>query len=227
MDPILGQIILWAGSFIPRGWLLCDGSSLPLAQYQALYSLLGVTYGGDGVQNFKLPDLRSAIPMGVDSRVPNQMGQNGKKTGAATATTTATSTGSITVGVNNLPAHTHTATFTPSGGGAGTASVDVNIPAITDAGSTGANAPAGAILGPPSTSVKPYNTGTSNTNLRTFTATGTATVPASTGTVAIGNTGGGQAIPLSVSVPVSVSTIQPSLYLSYIIAIEGVYPDRP
>jgi microcystin-dependent protein len=225
MEPILGQIILWAGSFIPRGWVLCDGSTLLIAQNAALYSLLGVTYGGDGVQNFKLPDLRSAIPMGVDSRVP--MGQNGQKTGAATATTTATSTGSITVGVNNLPAHTHTATFTPSGGGAGTASVDVNIPAITDAGSTGSNAPAGAILGPPSTSAKPYNTGTSNTNLRTFTATGTATVPASTGTVAIANTGGGQSIPLSVAVPVSVSTIQPSLYLSYIIAIEGVYPDRP
>lgn len=225
MEPILGQIILWAGSFVPTGWMLCDGRSLPIAQNQALYSIVGVTYGGDGVSNFNLPDLRSAIPMGVDSRVPN--GQNGKKTGAATVTMNATGSGSITVGVNNLPAHTHAATFTPSGGGTGTASVNVNIPAITDAGTTGVNAPAGAILGPPSTSAKPYNTGTSNTNLRTFTATGTATVPASTGTVAIANTGNGQAMPLSVVVPISVSTIQPSLYLSYIIATQGVYPERP
>jgi microcystin-dependent protein len=226
MDPILGQIILWAGNFIPSGWLLCDGSSLQITSNQALYSLLGVTYGGNGSTTFNLPDLRSAVPMGADIRVPNQMGLNGKKTGAATATGTTTGTGSITIGVNNLPAHTHTATFTPGSGGTGTASVDVQIPAI-DAGGTGTNSPVDAILGPPSNNAKPYNTASANTFLKTFTATGTATVPPGTGTVAVADTGNGAALPVSVSGSASVSTIQPSLYLSYIIAIEGIYPNRP
>lgn len=61
--PTLGQIALFAGNFAPRGWALCDGQLLPIAQYQSLYSLLGTIYGGDGRTTFALPDLRGRVPV--------------------------------------------------------------------------------------------------------------------------------------------------------------------
>ena len=57
MDFILGQIILFAGNFTPRGWLACNGQQLQIAQYQALFSILGVSYGGDGMRSFALPNI--------------------------------------------------------------------------------------------------------------------------------------------------------------------------
>ena len=62
----LGEIRLFAGaSSIPRGWQLCDGSLLQIRANQALFVILGTTYGGDGIQTFALPDLRSRAPVGV------------------------------------------------------------------------------------------------------------------------------------------------------------------
>ena len=58
MNPFLAQIVMFAGNFAPRGWALCDGQLLPISQNQALFSLLGTTYGGDGRTTFALPDLR-------------------------------------------------------------------------------------------------------------------------------------------------------------------------
>ena len=63
MEPYLGQIILWAGNFAPRGFAFCNGQLLPIAQNQALFAILGTTYGGNGVQNFALPDLRGRLPV--------------------------------------------------------------------------------------------------------------------------------------------------------------------
>jgi len=64
-EPFIGQIILFAGDFAPRGYGLCNGQLLPIAQNTALFSLLGTTYGGNGVTTFALPDLRSRVPMHV------------------------------------------------------------------------------------------------------------------------------------------------------------------
>ena len=63
MEPFIAQIMLFGGNFAPRGWALCDGQLLPIAQNQALFSLLGTTYGGDGRTTFGLPDLRGRVPM--------------------------------------------------------------------------------------------------------------------------------------------------------------------
>ncbi|MEM6722096.1 MAG: tail fiber protein [Bacteroidota bacterium] len=63
MNPFLAQIIMFGGNFAPRGWALCNGQLLPIAQNQALFSLLGTTYGGDGRTTFALPDLRSRSPI--------------------------------------------------------------------------------------------------------------------------------------------------------------------
>ena len=67
MDPFLGQIIFFAGNYAPRNWALCYGQLLPISEYQALFSILGTTYGGDGRTTFALPDLRGRIAMGQGS----------------------------------------------------------------------------------------------------------------------------------------------------------------
>lgn len=63
MDPFIGQLILFAGNFAPRGWAFCNGQLLPISNYSALFSLLGTTYGGDGRTTFALPDLRGRVPV--------------------------------------------------------------------------------------------------------------------------------------------------------------------
>ncbi|WBL82432.1 tail fiber protein [Bradyrhizobium xenonodulans] len=63
-DPFIGEIRLFGFSRIPINWLACAGQSLPISQYEALYTVIGTTYGGDGVQTFNLPDLRGRVPIG-------------------------------------------------------------------------------------------------------------------------------------------------------------------
>ena len=63
MEPFIGQIMMFAGNFPPRGWAFCDGQLLSIASYSALFSILGTTYGGDGRTTFGLPDLRGRFPM--------------------------------------------------------------------------------------------------------------------------------------------------------------------
>ncbi len=62
-DPTLGQVEMFAGNFAPRGWALCNGQLLSVAENSALFSLLGTTYGGDGRTTFGLPDLRGRVPV--------------------------------------------------------------------------------------------------------------------------------------------------------------------
>ncbi len=97
-DYFVGEIRLFAGKYPPADWNLCDGSLLSINTYQALYALIGTTYGGDGVNTFGLPDLRGRIPIGqgqgtgLTARVPGQKG------GAETAALTEA----------NIGPHTHT-----------------------------------------------------------------------------------------------------------------------
>ena len=65
MEPFIGQVILFGGNFAPLGWLSCNGQLLSIANYQALYALIGTTYGGDGIQTFALPDLCGRAPLHV------------------------------------------------------------------------------------------------------------------------------------------------------------------
>jgi microcystin-dependent protein len=63
MDPFLGEIRMFAGTFAPRGWAFCDGQLLAVSQNDALFSLFGTIYGGDGRTTFALPDLRGRVPV--------------------------------------------------------------------------------------------------------------------------------------------------------------------
>ena len=97
MEPFIGQLQTVGFNFAPRGWALCNGQLLPISQNQALFSLIGTTYGGDGRTNFALPDLRGRVAEHVGTGPglsPRTWGQRG---GSPTATLT----------VNNLPSHTH------------------------------------------------------------------------------------------------------------------------
>ncbi len=96
-DPFIGEIRMFAGNFAPRGWAYCDGTLLSVSQYEALYSLLGTIYGGDGRTTFGLPDLRGRIPIHAGSG-PGLTNHNlGKKGGTEEEVLT----------VNNLPSHAH------------------------------------------------------------------------------------------------------------------------
>jgi microcystin-dependent protein len=80
LEPLLGEIILFAGNFAPRGWAFCDGSLLPISGYTNLYALLGTAYGGDGQSTFALPDLRGRVPVHEGSGpglTPRVLGESG------------------------------------------------------------------------------------------------------------------------------------------------------
>ena len=62
-DPFLGQISSVGFNFPPTGWMLCQGQTLPISQYTALFSLLGTSYGGNGTTNFQLPNLQGNVPI--------------------------------------------------------------------------------------------------------------------------------------------------------------------
>jgi microcystin-dependent protein len=66
--PFIGEIKLFSFTYAPKGWALCNGQLMPINQNQALFSLLGTTYGGDGRVNFALPDLRGRVPMHFGSQ---------------------------------------------------------------------------------------------------------------------------------------------------------------
>lgn len=91
-EPFLSEIRLMSFVFTPKGWALCDGQLLPINQNQALFSLLGTTFGGDGRVNFALPDLRGRTPIHVGSG--HTLGERGGEQ-------------AHTLSVSELPTHTH------------------------------------------------------------------------------------------------------------------------
>lgn len=97
MDPFLGEIRMFAGNFAPRGYAFCDGQLLAVSQNDALFSLLGTIYGGDGRTTFALPDLRGRVPL-HKGQGPGLMNRPiGQKSGQER----------VLLGSNNLPNHTH------------------------------------------------------------------------------------------------------------------------
>ena len=91
-EPFMGQIMIVPFNYAPKGWALCNGQLLPINQNQALFSLLGTTYGGDGRVNFALPNLQGRIPNGFGQGYI--LGQRGGET-------------SVTLSIANVPAHNH------------------------------------------------------------------------------------------------------------------------
>lgn len=101
-EPFLGEIRIFGGTFAPLGWALCQGQLLPIAQNAALFSLLGTTYGGDGVQTFALPDLRGRAVLGFGQGTGLSPYTQGQMGGVET----------VTLNTQQMPAHSHTVAAT-------------------------------------------------------------------------------------------------------------------
>ena len=102
-DPFMSEIRIMSFVFAPKGWALCNGQLLPINQNQALFSLLGTTFGGDGRVNFALPNLQGRTPMHVGSG--HTLGEQGGEQ-------------AHTLSIAELPTHTHVAQATSATGNA-------------------------------------------------------------------------------------------------------------
>jgi microcystin-dependent protein len=96
-EPFLSEIRIMSFNFAPKGWAMCNGQLLPINQNQALFSLLGTTFGGDGRVNFALPDLRARVPIHVGSG--HTLGEKGGEQ-------------AHTLSIAEIPTHTHVASAT-------------------------------------------------------------------------------------------------------------------
>jgi microcystin-dependent protein len=173
-DYFLGEIRLFPYNGIPNGWAACHGQLLPIMQNQALYTLLGTVYGGDGRTTFGLPDLQGRTPYGT----------------AATTQGTKGGTESVTLALSNLPPHTHNV-FVNSQNGTKAAEAN-NFLAANAQGATPGAAPFNVyapLSGNPAVALN---------------------------SASVTNAGSSQAH----------ENRQPSLALSYCIALSGLYPTR-
>jgi microcystin-dependent protein len=217
-DYYVGEIRMVAFNFAPApDWLACNGQILQIGEYQALYSLIGITYGGDGKSTFALPDLRSRVPLhigqgpGVDqNKNPLPAYTLGQKGGSSAINTP-------------LLAHTHNATFT------GTApaqppSVTVNVQGSSAQANNpdpGGNYLAGsAKIGQGTGNLyvaSPAATTLGNLAGVSGSISGASLTPA--GTVAVASAG--------TTPSTTVSIEPPYLAVNFVIACNGVYPSRP
>jgi microcystin-dependent protein len=178
--PYLGQISMFAGNYAPSGWALCNGQLLSIAQYQALFSLLGTTYGGNGIQNFALPNLQSCLPvhegtgLGLSTYVLGQVG----------------GTPTVTLTISSMPSHSHTLNATQT--------VANNVK-----------------IGTSLLAAQP--TGTNNPLF--YAAQGSGQPPLTPQAMAPGVCG-----PAGNNLPHT--NLMPSLCITFIIALVGVYPSR-
>jgi microcystin-dependent protein len=176
-DNFLGEIRMFGGNFAISNWAFCNGQLLSIAQNQALFSLIGTTYGGDGVQTFALPDLRGRLPLGQGQGIGLSPRAMGEMAGVE----------QVTVLLNEMPLHSH------------------GFNATADAATT-------AEVGP---IVLPAQPTASSAFLYTVPGSSPGT-PAILAPTVVGLDGGSQPH----------SNLMPSLCLTFIIALTGIYPSR-
>src|SRR2546423_5781059 len=97
-QPYVGEIRMFGGNFAPAGWMFCDGQLLPISENDTLFTLIGTTYGGDGQENFALPNLQSRVPLHM-----------GTLSGSGQTFVLAETAGveDVTLTTQQLPTHTH------------------------------------------------------------------------------------------------------------------------
>ncbi|RAS23467.1 phage tail protein [Paraburkholderia bryophila] len=201
-DPYLGEIRMVGFNFAPVGWALCQGQIMSIAQNNALFALLGTTFGGTGTTTFGLPDFRSRSPVGTGQGPGLSSIEWGEVSGNESTTLLQT----------QMPIHTHVATA--SGGGTG--NVQISVPATTTTTNTTATPGPTTVLAPGSSgghAATIYSTAAANTTLLPFSAPVTTTPPTIVNQLA----GGSQPVGLR----------NPFLGTTFIIALQGIYPTRP
>lgn len=225
MDAFVGTILPWPIPYAPQGWAFCNGQSIPITQHQALYSLIGSLYGGDDRTYFNLPNLVGRFPVGANrmgTPLPGTLNTNLATFGGDTE---------VTLAQSQVPAHVHAISNTveSTGGGSGTTTVSIDIPVNTDAydatkatNTPGPNTTLGqGKAGSFTTNIYTTSPPTAGAHLPTFTANGSFLVPppavSVTSVCSPQHTGG--------TIPVTITP--PYLGINYIIALEGIYPQRP
>lgn len=228
MEAMTSMIFMVPFDWAPDGWLSCQGQVLQMSQYQAVFSLIGNRYGGDGRTTFGLPNLSGRTAIGA--------GQSPTNPGSRYVVSQVYGSETTTLAAANLPAHTHPATFAPTMG-----SQNVTLPAVTgsqkvtvNVASSASNAApgTGTVLAAGTATVKLYTAyppaaPATMTALNDASATlsGNPAIPQQTvsvntvtgGAVTVGpNTGG-----------TPFNTLQPSMALNFIITMMGLYPMRP
>ncbi len=207
-DMYLGVIEALGFSFVPRNFGACGGALITIAQNQALFSLLGTAFGGDGRVNFSLPDMRGRIPMGFGTGPGLPSRVMGQRVGVE----------SVTLTTANLPAHTHAHTYAGGGGSGGSAQVEV-----AKAGGKKQLPDTGDYLAAPADN---FSSVTSNLYIAPQDMSGVTTVPLGgvsgggggfdSASFAIQNTGNG--LPFDI--------VQPCTVINYCICMQGLFPSR-
>lgn len=203
-NPTIGEITMFAGNFAPRQWAFCDGQLLAISTYQALFSIIGTTYGGDGRTTFALPDLRGRAPIhsGNGSTGPGLSPRPlGQRSGQETVTLTTL----------EIPSHTHYSQVTQSPGGIASGTINAGANGNT-------NNPSGKFLAQ-SGNIGPNQINVYGDDNNVPMASGSVSIDMSNipaPTVTNTNTGGGQPH----------NNMQPYLAVNFIIALEGTYPSR-
>lgn len=155
-EPFLGEVKLFAGNFAPRGWAFCEGQLMSIAQNQALFSLLGTTYGGDGRTTFGLPDLRGRAPVGIGVGPGLTDVRWGERQGLEF----------VSLHQSNLPSISQSV------------SINVGIPVTTSSDNSTDTPSSATRLGPASAGGRPaelYSTDAASTTLEPFVAEGNTT----------------------------------------------------
>lgn len=200
METFYSSIILWPLNWAPAGYLLCQGQELLVNQYPALYSLIGQTYGGSGQSTFKLPDLRTYIPVGK-GQIPGSLNLDlGKTTGEA----------QHTLNANEMASHSHAG----------------NIGGVVTLAVSNANAGASVPTAGSSISVAGTNTGGVFAPRQNFVMSEPDTT-LNLGSIGISTQGSGvTAVNTATGGSQAHNNMQPYLVLNAIISIDGpVYPD--
>ena len=105
-QPYVGEIRMFAGNFAPNGWMFCEGQTLPIAENEVLFQLIGTTYGGDGEETFNLPNLASRVPIHMGTGPDGTTYQIGEMAGTEQETLT----------VQQIPNHSHPFTGSTAAG---------------------------------------------------------------------------------------------------------------
>jgi len=198
----IGEIRGFAGIFAPLNWAFCQGQELSIQTYQALYSIIGITYGGNAVTIFKLPNLQGRFPIGVGTSPETVVVTLGTVVGKQP----------MTLVSNNLPPHSHSASALSGATVIGTATGTVTPKCAADEGDK--TTPVGNAMAAVNNGF--VGTGDAISNMAPISASIPVSGTISSATVAIGASGQSQ----------GVNVVQPSLAINWVICLQGLYPSR-